>query len=41
MRDEVDEDQDAVYFVWNSSWRMAEIYQSAKEVLEEYADRSE
>ena len=25
MRDEVDEDQDAVYFVWNSSWRMAEI----------------
>ena len=22
MRDEVDEDQDAVYFVWNSSWRM-------------------
>ena len=36
MRDEVDEDQDAVYFAWNSNWRMAEIYQSAKEVLEEY-----
>ena len=36
MRDEVDEDQDAVYFAWNSSWRMAEVYQSAKEVLEEY-----
>lgn len=36
MRDEVDEDQDAVYFTWNSNWRMAEIYQSAKEVLEEY-----
>ena len=30
MRDEVDEDQDAAYFAWNSSWRMAEIYQSAK-----------
>ncbi|MFR1618054.1 MAG: MobP3 family relaxase, partial [Dysosmobacter welbionis] len=36
MRDEVDEDQDGVYFAWNSNWRMAEIYQSAKEVLEEY-----
>ena len=36
MRDEVDEDQDAVYFAWNSNWQMAEIYQSAKEVLEEY-----
>ena len=36
MRDEVDEDQDAMYFAWNSNWRMAEIYQSAKEVLEEY-----
>lgn len=36
MRDEVDEDQDAAYFAWNTNWRMAEIYQSAKEVLEEY-----
>ena len=36
MRDEADEDQDAVYFAWNSDWQMAEIYQSAKEVLEEY-----
>ena len=36
MRDEVDEDQDAVYFAWDSDWQMAEIYQSAKEVLEEY-----
>ena len=36
MRDEVDEDQDAVYFTWNSNWQMAEVYQSAKEVLEEY-----
>ncbi|MEI3305512.1 MAG: tetratricopeptide repeat protein [Dysosmobacter sp.] len=41
MRDEVDEDQDAVYFVWNSNWRMAEIYQSAKEVLEEYENPEE
>ena len=36
VKDEVDEDQDAVYFAWNSDWRMAEAYQSAKEVLEEY-----
>ena len=36
IRDEVDEDQDAVYFAWNPNWWMAEIYQSAKEVLEEY-----
>ena len=36
MRDEVDEDQDAVYFTWDSNWQMAEAYQSAKEVLEEY-----
>ena len=36
MKDEADEDQDAVYFAWNSDWQMAEIYQSAKEVLEEY-----
>ena len=41
MRDEVDEDQDAVYFAWNSDWRMAEIYQSAKEVLEEYENPEE
>ena len=36
MNDEVDEDQDAVYYAWNSHWQMAEAYQSAKEVLEEY-----
>ena len=36
MRDEVDEDQDGVYFAWDSNWQMAEIYQRAKEVLEEY-----
>ena len=36
MNDEVDEDQDAVYFAWDSNWQMAEAYQRAKEVLEEY-----
>lgn len=36
INDEVDEDQDAVYLAWNSNWRMTEVYQSAKEVLEEY-----
>lgn len=36
MKDEVDEDQDAVYFAWNSNWQMAEAYQTAKEILEEY-----
>ena len=36
VKDEVDEDQDAVYFTWDSNWQMAEAYQSAKEVLEEY-----
>ena len=41
MRDEVDEDQDAVYFAWNADWQMAEIYQSAKEVLEEYENPEE
>ena len=41
MRDEVDEDQDAVYFAWNSNWRMAEVYQSAKEVLEEFENPEE
>ena len=36
MKDEADEDQDAVYFAWDSNWQMAEVYQSAKEILEEY-----
>ena len=36
MNDEMDEDQEAVYYAWNSHWQMAEAYQSAKEVLEEY-----
>ena len=41
MRDEVDEDQDAVYFAWDSDWQMTEAYQSAKEVLEEYENPEE
>lgn len=41
MRDEVDEDQDAVYSAWDSNWQMAEAYQSAKEVLEEYENPEE
>ena len=36
MRDEADEDQDAVYYAWDSNWQMAEVYQTAKEILEEY-----
>ena len=36
MRDEADEDQDAVYQAWDVNWQMAEVYQSSKEVLEEY-----
>ena len=41
MRDEVDEDQDAVYSAWDSNWQMAEAYQSAKQVLEEYENPEE
>ncbi len=41
VKDEVDEDQDGVYFAWNSNWQMAEVYQSAKEVLEEYENPEE
>ena len=36
MNDEMDEDQEAVYYAWNSHWQMAEAYQSAKEVLDDY-----
>ena len=36
MRDEADEDQDAVHFAWDSDWQMAKAYQTAKEILEEY-----
>lgn len=41
MRDEVDEDQEEVYYAWNSHWQMAEAYQSAKEVLEEFENLEE
>lgn len=41
MREEVDEDQDAAYFAWDSDWQMTEAYQSAKEVLEEYENPEE
>lgn len=41
MRDEADEDQDAVYYAWNSDWRMAEVYQTAKEILDEYENPEE
>ena len=36
MRDEVDEDQEEVYYAWSSRWEMAETYQTAKEILSEY-----
>lgn len=41
MRDEADEDQDAVYQAWDFNWQMADAYQSAKEVLEEYDNPEE
>ena len=36
MEDEVDEDQDAVVNIWFSHQKLAEAYQDAKEILEEY-----
>lgn len=36
MKDEVDEDQEEVYYDWSSHWEMAEAYQTAKEILSEY-----
>ena len=41
MRDEVDEDQEAVYCTWSSRWEMAEAYQNAKEILSEYENTEE
>ena len=35
MKDEVDEDQDAVLRAWSSRWEMAEAYQNAKEIISE------
>ena len=36
MRDEVDEDQEEMYYAWSSRWQMAEAYQNAKEILSVY-----
>ena len=36
MKDEVDEDQEEVYYAWSSLWEMAEAYQNAKEILTVY-----
>lgn len=36
MKDEVDEDQEEVYYAWSSRWEMAEAYQNAKEILMVY-----
>ena len=36
MKDEVEEDQDAVLHAWSSRWEMAEAYQDAKEILSVY-----
>ncbi len=36
MKNEVDEDQEEVYYAWSSHWEMAEAYQSAKEILSVY-----
>ena len=36
MKDEVDEDQEEVYYAWSSHWHMAEAYQNAKEILSVY-----
>lgn len=41
MKDEVDEDQDAVLRAWSSRWEMAEAYQNAKEILSVYENTEE
>ena len=41
MKDEVDEDQDAVLRAWASQWEMAEAYQNAKEILSVYENTEE
>ena len=41
MRDEVDEDQEEVYYAWSSRWKMAEAYQNAKEILSVYENTEE
>ena len=41
MKDEVDEDQEEVYYAWSSRWEMAEAYQDAKEILSVYENTEE
>ncbi len=41
MKDEADEDQDAVLRAWSSRWEMAEAYQNAKEILSVYENTEE
>lgn len=41
MSDEVDEDQEEVYYAWSSRWEMAEAYQNAKEILSVYENTEE
>ncbi len=41
MKDEVDEDQDAVLRAWSFRWEMAEAYQNAKEILSVYENTEE
>ena len=41
MKDEVDEDQEEVYYAWSSRWEIAETYQSAKEILSVYENTEE
>ena len=41
MKDEVDEDQEEVYYAWSSRWQMAEAYQNAKEIISVYENTEE
>ena len=41
MKDEVDEDQEEVYYAWSSRWEMADAYQNAKEILSVYENTEE
>lgn len=41
MKDEVDEDQEEVYYAWSSRCQMAEAYQNAKEILSVYKNTEE
>ena len=41
MKDEVDEDQNAVLHAWSTRWEMVETYQRAKEILSVYENTEE